>query len=674
MTTETPSPLVQKFGSGLTTTEIVDGVGLVSIDNPPVNALSRDLREAMIDAINHLAAKHDVQSIVLLGKNGTFIAGADLKEFGKPLTDPTLPDVIETIEQCSKPVIAAIEGAALGGGYEIALGCDARIATEKAAVGLPEGTFGIIPGAGGTVRLPRVTDAVTALDMIASCRQVKAPEAKNLGLIDAIVGKIPDDAIAYARAFGTTKIRLRDREPKPFDHKAFDLAVQQVLKRGRGRPFVFDQTEAIWQAVTVPFDDALASARTAFRRLRDSDESAALRHLFFAERQAARVEGLADASPLSIETVGIVGAGTMGAGIAAAFLAAGYPVKLTDLKQEALASARTRIEGFLAKASNPAELTLVHDLEDLSECDLLIEAAFEDLAVKTELMARFDSFAKTNAILATNTSYLDVNVIAAATTRPQSVVGLHFFAPAHIMKLLEIVRGEETSPEVLQAAFAIARRLRKVAVVSGVGEGFIGNRIYNAYRAQSEAMLIDGASPDEIDTALEALGFAMGPFSVSDLSGLDIAWANRKRKQEARGDKDGDVPVLEWLVEAGRLGRKTGAGWYRYDDGQRASDPDVRNLIAKARAHYGAAPRSLDRDEIQERTLCAIVNEALLVLDDGIASRASDIDLVMLNGYGFPKHLGGPLFWAKRQPRYRLERTLATVVGGGRRGNLALLD
>ncbi|CAN7683118.1 3-hydroxyacyl-CoA dehydrogenase NAD-binding domain-containing protein [Rhizobium sp. LjRoot30] len=658
----------------LVTREVVDGVAILILDNPPVNALSRDLREAIRHEIAALSTDENVTAIVLMGGNGTFIAGADLREFGKPLSNPTLPDVIETIESCPKPVIAAISGSALGGGYEIALACDGRVADDRSSVGLPEGTFGIIPGAGGTVRLPRLTDAVTALEMITSCRPVKASEAKRLGLVDEVVTDLREGAISFARNFGARKNCLRDLPPKPYDQDAFDAAVKATLKRGKGRPYVFEQAEAIWRAVSAPFDDALSEARAAFSRLRDSDESAALRHLFFAERQAARIEGLDSVAPIEVRTVAIVGAGTMGSGIATAFLAAGFPVKLTDFKPEVLDSARERIQGFLSRATNPAPLTLVSSVEELGDCDLVLEAVFENMEVKTDLMRLFDRVAKPGAILASNTSYLDLDEIAAATSRPEAVVGLHFFAPAHIMKLLEVVRGRNTAPEILRGALALGKKLRKVAVVSGVGEGFIGNRIYNAYRAQSEAMLIDGCYPKDVDSAIEALGFAMGPFAVSDMSGLDIAWANRKRKQEVTGDKSKDVPVLEWLVAGGRLGRKTGAGWYHYEDGKSAPDSEVCALIEKARGARGVTPRSLDQDEIQQRALAAIVNEALLVLEDGIASRAPDIDLVLINGYGFPRHLGGPLFWAKQQPRNRLQKDLETVAAGGRRGNVSLLD
>lgn len=674
MTSPSSDKLTPIASSPLVERDNVDGVAILTIDNPPVNVLSRDLRQALLKHIDAVAEDNTVKAAVLVGKHDVFIAGADLKEFGHPLSEPTLLAVIDAIENCPKPVVAAIDGAALGGGFEIAMACDARVGTATSAVGLPEGTFGIIPGAGGTARLPRLIDAVTALQIITSCRQVKADEAKTLGMIDVIVTDLTHDAAAFARSLGNTKNRLREREPKPYDHNAFDAVGQTALRRGRDRPFVSEQISAIKRATTVPFDEAVAEARASFQALRDSEECAALRHLFFAERQAARIEGAKGVDPLPIRSIGVIGAGTMGAGIAAAFLSAGYPVTLTDLKLEALATARDRIAGFLRNSSNSAPLSIAVAPEELSDCDLILEAVFEDMATKTELMARIDRFAKHSAILASNTSYLDLDRIAAATHRPASVIGLHFFAPAHIMRLLEIVRGAKTSLPVLQTALSLARCLRKTAVVSRVGDGFIGNRIYNAYRAQCEEMLVDGALPIDIDTAIESFGFAMGPFAVSDLSGLDIAWANRKRKQQVSGDKSHDVPILEWLVCAGRLGRKTEAGWYRYQNGQRISDPEVSQLIEQARSNRPGHRRHLGREEIQIRALSAIVNEALLVLEDRVAERASDIDLVLINGYGFPKHVGGPLFWAGRQPRKQLEFSLAKVSTGGRLGNLCLLD
>ena len=647
-------------------------VGVVVIDNPPINAGSLAVRQGLIAALAEVAADPALEAAVLIGAGTTFVAGSDLREFAAPLADPQMPAVIAAIETCPKPVVAALHGAALGGGYEIALGCDGRVAVADAVIGLPEGTFGIIPGAGGTVRLPRLTDAATALEIVSSCRRVKAQEALALGLIDAVAGDLRAEAAAFALALKGKKRALRARQPQPTDPAAFAAAEAAALKRGRGRPYAQEQVAALRRALTEPFDAALAQERAVFQRLRQSAESAALRHLFFAEREAGRVAGLDGARPLPVARVGIVGAGTMGSGIAAAVLAAGLPVTLLDFKPAVLEAARARIDGFLSRAKSPAALATTGDLADLAACDLVIEAVFEDMAVKQALMRDLDAVVRPDAILASNTSYLDLDAIAAASARPERVVGLHFFAPAHVMKLLEIVRGAKTAPQVLATALKLGRSLGKVAVVSGVGDGFIGNRIYNAYRTQCEAMLLAGALPEEVDGAIEALGFAMGPFAVSDLSGLDIAWANRRRKQMQTGDRS-DLPVLEWLVEAGRLGRKTGAGWYRYAEGGRSADPEVAALLARARSERGVVPEALSRETIQARAMAAIVNEALLVLEDGIAARASDIDLVLVNGYGFPRHLGGPLHWAATRAPAALARDLALVAGDGRRGDLPRL-
>jgi len=654
-------------------------VGFIVIDNPPINAGGLAVRRGLIEAVTELTHDPDLAAGVLVGAGSTFIAGSDLREFSAPLADPQVPAVIAAIEACPKPIVAAIHGAALGGGYEIALACDARVAVEEAVVGLPEGTFGIIPGAGGTVRLPRLTNAAAALEIITSCRRVKAPEASILGLIDAVVIDLRAEAAALALTL-PGKRRLRDIPPATVDMGLFEHAAGAALRKWRGRPHVIEAIAALRRTLTEPVDTALAKERAVFQRLRMSDESAALRHLFFAEREAGRVTGLEGVSPLPITKVGIVGAGTMGCGIAAAFLLAGMQVTVADLKPEVLAAATERIIEFTSRSQSTARTAYLRTataLDQLADCDLIIEAVFEDMAVKQELLRRLDGVVRPTALLASNTSYLDLDAIADATVRPERVIGLHFFAPAHIMKLLEIVRGRQTAPAVVATALALGRRLGKVAVVAGVCEGFIGNRIYNAYRTQCEAMLLEGALPQEVDAALEDFGFAMGPFAVSDLSGLDIAWANRQRKQAATGGLTKDMPVLEWLVADGRLGRKTGAGWYRYEVGKRQPDDAVDALVERARRERGVLPHGLTKDDIQLRALAAIVNEALLVLADGIAARASDIDLVLINGYGFPRHLGGPLYWASRQAPEPLNAALdrlATAMGpGGRRGDLARL-
>ncbi|CAN1498490.1 multifunctional fatty acid oxidation complex subunit alpha [Rhabdaerophilaceae bacterium] len=647
-------------------------VGLIVINNPPINAGSLAVRAGIVAAVEALQADESLVAGVLIGGGSTFIAGSDLREFSGPLADPQMPAVIAAIENCTKPVIAAIHGAALGGGYEIALGCDGRVALANAVVGLPEGAFGIIPGAGGTVRLPRLTDAATALEIISTCKRVTAREAVNLGLVDRVVAELEEEAVAFAVSLQGQKRRLRDLPPKPVEHEHFEMSAGAAVRRARGRPYAHEQVAALRRATAEPFEVALREERAVFQQLRQSEESAALRHLFFAEREAGRIDGLETVVPSEIKRVGLVGAGTMGCGIAAAFLAAGFPVTLVDAIEQARETAHARVAGFLAKAKDPATLTVTSDFSELASSDLVIEAVFEDMDVKRRLFAQLDTIIRPGAILASNTSYLNLDTLAGASAQPERVVGLHFFAPAHIMKLLEIVRGEKTAPDVLATALKLGRKLGKVSVVSGVGEGFIGNRIYSAYRTQCEAMLLAGAVPEEIDSALETLGFAMGPFSVSDLSGLDIAWANRRRKQVETGDRS-DLPVLEWLVETGRLGRKSGAGWYRYEDGKKHSDPAVLALIEKARADSMAARQQLSPQQIQTRALVAIVNESLLVLEDEIAARASDVDLVLIHGYGFPRHMGGPLWWAAQQDRAWLRQQIGGVPHKFRRGNLDLI-
>jgi len=664
---------------GLVRLERDGRVGVIVIDNPPINAGSTGVRIGLMAAIAALTADPELDAGVLIGAGSTFIAGSDLREFSAPLVDPQTPVVIAALEDCPKPIVAAIHGAALGGGYEITLGCDARVAVADAVVGLPEITYGIMPGAGGTVKLPRLTDAATALEIITSCRRLKAPEAQALGMIDAVVTDLRADAAAYALKLGG-KRRVRDLPPKPGDADAFERMAESALKKGRGRPHVQEAIAAVRRALVEPFGQALASEREVFQRLRVSDESAALRHIFFTERAAGR--GPKGVEALSVGSVGVIGAGTMGVGIVTAFLAGGYPVVLFDANAQALEAAQARIAENLArggKADAASRLTPAGTLEAVADCDLIVEAVFEEMAVKTALMASLDAIAKPGAVLASNTSYLDLDEIAAATNRPEMVVGLHFFAPAHVMKLLEIVRGAKTAPQVLATAFAVGRKLGKISVEAGVCEGFIGNRMYHAYRVQSEAMLLDGASPQEVDAAIEAFGFAMGPFAAWDMSGLDIAWANRRRKQALDGAAGHDFPVLEWLNGEGRLGQKTGSGWYAYagEPLRRAPDAHVAQLIERARRERGIAPRPLMRDEIQARALGAIVNEALLILEDGVAAQASDIDLVLLNGYGFPRHVGGPLHWAARQDPAELGRILDQVVSGAvrptRRGDLKRL-
>jgi 3-hydroxyacyl-CoA dehydrogenase len=631
-------------------------IAFIVIDNPPINAGSIEVRRGLLEALATLEVDDTVTTAVLIGAGKTFVAGSDLREFSAPLADPQVPAVIAAFEQFPKPIVAALHGAALGGGFELALGCDARIAAADAVVGLPEVTFGLIPGAGGTVRLPRLTSADKALEIITSCRRVGATEALAIGLIDAIA---KEDLRAEAARFGRSlsgKRRMCDLPVVDFSPDALDAAAALAIRARRGHPGVNEAIAAIRRAVISDFDAALSEERAVFQRLRMTEESAALRHLFFAERRATDVAGLGIVSPRPLSTIGIVGAGTMGAGIAACFLSAGYRVRLVDQTAAILASLPDRLS-TMVQAVSP--LTVIstsfltsENIGSLSDCDMVVEAVFEDMEVKKGLLRKLEQVLRPQSIIASNTSYLDLNELAASTEDPSRVVGLHFFSPAHRMRLLEVVKGEATAPDVLKTALTVGRRLGKVSVVAGVCEGFIGNRIYNAYRLQCEAMIEQGASPAQIDRALENFGFAMGPFAVGDLSGLDIAAANRRRRRAAGPDQDGSHSLLEQLVAEGRLGRKTAAGWYDYPEGARRGieSETVAMMLHQQRTKTGHKQRKFEDAEIQALALASIGNEAALVLAEGIASRPSDIDLVWVNGYGFPARLGGPLYWLSRQP------------------------
>ena len=637
-----------------------DEVAVIVIDNPPVNAGSRAVRQALLDRIGEVADS-TARAAVIIGAGRTFVAGSDIREFGAPLEEPQLPAVIAAIEALPVPVVAAIHGAALGGGFELALGCDARVATPDAVVGLPEVKLGMVPGAGGTQRLVRLVDVATAIELVCSGRRVPAAEALELGLIDRLAGEdLLQWAIDHARSLGTAKRRLGELPVKSASPEAVVAAADRAARRGRQRPNVHAAIRLLRSADSAAFATMLAEERGVFQELRMGPEAAALRHLFFAEREAGRVDGLKEISPLPVRTVGVVGAGTMGAAIAVCLLNAGLAVRLVEQDDEALARGVGRVETTLAAdlasgrssaaehAARRAALQGTVELGDLADCDLIIEAAFEDLAVKKDLFVRLDRVARADAVLATNTSYLDIAAIAAATARPEAVLGLHFFSPANVMKLLEVVRTPATSDLALATGLKLGRQIGKIAVVSGLGEGFIGNRIYSAYRRQCEFMVEEGAAPEAVDAALEAFGFAMGPFAVSDLSGLDIAWKTRQRLAATRDSRERYVTIPDRLCEAGRLGRKTGAGWYRYDsDGRRHPDLAVSEIIAASSA---VPRRTIGADEIQRRALAAIVNEAQLVLEDGIAQRPGDIDVVMVHGYGFPAWEGGPLYWHARQP------------------------
>jgi len=642
--------------------ETIDGVLVVTLDNPPVNALSSHVRAGIMAALDHAAATPTIKGMVITGAGRTFVGGADIKEFGKPPVEPILPDVISHIEAFGKPVVAAVNGAALGGGCEILLACHGRVANPGASFGLPEVKLGLVPGAGGTQRLPRLIGTTNALDLIGTGRIAKAAQAAALGLVDSIDDDERAAAVAMAQTLaGTPLRRTGELTVQPQEAAVIDQVAAKIIAKSRGQTAPGEALRLVQLAASASLPDGLAEERATFLHLRDSDQSAALRYVFFAERSAGKVEGLEGVQPQRIATVGIVGTGLMGAGIAAATLGAGYRVVGLEQTEEAALSGRARITSLLEKAvglgrldaeglaGQLGRLTVTSDSDALADADLVIEAVFDDLAVKTALFQRLDAIVREDTILATNTSYLDPDTIAAATRHPSRVVGLHFFSPANIMRLVEVVNCAATAPDALATALAFAKRLGKLPVVCGVTEGFIGNSVFSAYRREAEFMLEDGALPHEIDAALEAYGFPMGLFAVYDMAGLEIAWARRKRQAASRDPVARYVEIADKLCEAGRFGQKAGRGWYDYTSGKRSVDPEVTALIETVRAEKGIESRSFSSDEIVSRLVNAMADEGNALLERGIAARSSDIDLVMINGYGFPSYRGGPMFLSGRR-------------------------
>lgn len=666
-------------------------IAVIVIDNPPVNAGSTAVRAGLLAAIRKFETDDALHAAVLIGANHTFITGSDIREFGKPLAEPQLPAVITAIEQCSKPVVAALQSAALGGGFELALGCDARIIAPNTVVGLPEVTLGMIPGAGGTQRLPRIVGIAKSIEWICAGTRVPTEQAIALGLADiCIEGDLRSGAVAFAKTLNG-KNRLRDKAIPPDSAEAIANAEQAAIKIAKNRPPAIAAIASIKNAATLPIDAALQHERAVFQELRLGKEAFALRHVFFAERDAAKIPELKGIAALPLQTAAVIGAGTMGVGIAACFADAGFTVTLVDRD---LATAQGGIGKLIAlyarsvsagKLSQQqadariAQVTPVGDYSSLGSVDIVVEAVFEEMSVKQAVFRDLDAVLKPDALLATNTSYLDIDALAAVTTRAAHIIGLHFFSPANVMKLLEIVRGKHSSAQALATGFALAKKLKKLSVLSGNAFGFIGNRIYAAWRRQCEFMLEEGALPQDIDAAMEAFGFAMGPFAVADMSGLDIAWRMRQQQADTRDPRARYVDIPDRLCEANRLGQKSGKGYYLYKPGARRGevDPDVTDLIETLSLAKGFQRRAFAAAEIQTRILATMVNEAALLLEEKIAARASDIDLVLVNGYGFPNWEGGPIFWAQQQSREFLDNAidqLAAATGYGfRRGNLDLI-
>ncbi|WP_048440683.1 3-hydroxyacyl-CoA dehydrogenase NAD-binding domain-containing protein [Caenimonas sp. SL110] len=646
-------------------------VAVITMNNPPVNGLGYATRVGITDGLSKAIADPAVKSIVITGAGKAFSGGADIKEFGSPkaTAEPNLLSVILALEASPKPIVAAMHSVAMGGGLELALGCHYRIAAPGTNIALPEVKLGLIPGAGGTMRLPRVLGVETALNMIVSGEPVKSellaqqPGQKLFDKMASSPEALAEEALAYARSVADARpLPLVRNLPSshPLGDAYFQFARNMVKGMSKNFPAPEKCVDAVEASTQKKFDDGMAYEREIFTALMFTPESRALRHLFVAERAASKIPDVPEDTPQrEIKTVAVIGAGTMGGGIAMNFLNAGIPVKMLEMKQEALdrglATIRKNYESQLKKGKlkqdkydqRMALLTTTLDYNDLKDADLVIEAVFEEMGVKQKVFEKLDEVMKPGAILASNTSTLDVDKIASFTKRPQDVVGLHFFSPANVMRLLEVVRGAKTGKDVMATVMSVAKKIKKTAVVSGVCDGFIGNRMIEQYSRQAGFLLDEGATPQQVDRAIEKFGFAMGPFRMGDLAGNDIGWAIRKRRALERPNMLYSR-TADKLCELGRFGQKTGAGWYDYQAGKRDAIPSelVNKMIEDHRKELGITPRKISDEEIVQRLVFSLVNEGAHIVEDGIASRASDIDMVYLTGYGFPMHRGGPMLYA----------------------------
>ncbi len=663
--------------------DVRGNVAVVTLANPPVNGLGYSLRSGIVAGLDKALADDKVTAIVLIGSDRAFSGGADVKEFGTPKAgmDPNLGVVIRALEDSRKPVIAAIGGMALGGGLELAMGAHFRVAKPDAQLGLPEVKLGLLPGAGGTQRLPRLIGLEAALNIIVSGAPTPAKKFEGTPLLDAIIeGDLLEGALKFAEKAVADKLplkRVRDLKVKAPGADAFlQFARNTVGAMSKNFPAPLKCVEAVAASVSLPFDQGLKTERELFMQLMATPESRALRHIFNAERAASKVSDIPEDTPLrDVKKVGMIGAGTMGVGITMNFINVGIPVALLEMKQEALdkglATIRKNYENSMAKGKltqaqldeRMALVTPTLEYSAFKDVDLVIEAVFESMEVKEKVFKTLDEVCKPGAILASNTSALNLDQIAQFTKRPQDVVGLHFFSPANVMRLLEVVRGAKTAKDVMATSMALAKKIKKIAVVSGVCDGFIGNRIVARYGQASNELLNAGASPSQIDNALQKFGLAMGIYRMGDLAGLDIGYAGRKRRKEA--NPEAYIPIVaDRLAEAGRFGQKTGAGWYRYEAGKRDPivDPAVEKIIEDFRTERGLTARKVSDEEVIERCIYAMVNEGARILEEGIAQRASDIDIVYLNGYGFPAHRGGPMLYADTVGLANVVRALKRIA------------
>ncbi len=631
---------------------------IVTSNNPPVNALGAAVRQGLVAAIKEAEGDDAIKAVVITCAGQTYFAGADITEFGKPPVMPWLPEVVDRIESCSKPVVAAVHGTALGGGLEIALGCHYRVALPTAKFGVPEVKLGLLPGAGGTQRLPRVAGVPKALEMVTSGGMIGAKEAAALGLVDRLIeGDLVEHAVAYAEEVRAIRPlpKSSERDDKLAEARANPAIFDDFRKANARKMKGFEAPElniqAVEAAVAKPYAEGVLDERRLFMQLMSGSQARAQQYFFFAERKAAKIDNIPDDTrPRDIKRVGVIGAGTMGGGISMNFLSAGIPVTIVEMAQDALdrgtGTVRKNYEATAAKGRMTPEqveqamgaLNPTLDFNALADCDLIIEAVFETMEIKQEIFGKLDKIAKPGAILASNTSYLNIDEIAAATSRPQDVVGLHFFSPANIMKLLEVVRGANTAPDVLVTAMQLAKRIKKVAVVAGVCHGFIGNRMLMPRQVEATKLLLEGATPDQIDRVHVEFGMPMGPFQMADLAGVDIGWHRDPTRIEN---------IRDALAAEGRWGQKKNAGFYDYDEKRRPSpSARVQEIIDEFRAKEGVEKRDISDQEIVERTLYTMVNEGAKILEEGMAQRASDIDVVWIYGYGWPVYRGGPMHWA----------------------------
>ncbi len=640
-----------------------DKIAILVADNPPVNALSQALRQGLSTGIASANADDEIDAIVIVCHGRTFMAGADINEFGKPPVEPHLPDVVNLIEASEKPVVAALHGTALGGGFEVALSSHYRVALSSAKVGLPEVKLGILPGAGGTQRLPRIAGVENALEAILSGRHISVKEAHGWGAIDRIVDdNLLDAAVSFAKEIANEPPRRTGDivvDGTKYDEAFFTAFRQSIARKTKGYFAPERCVQCVEAAVELPIKEGMKRERALFIESQQNPQARALQHMFFAERQISRVPGLTRETPRrDIKKVGIIGAGTMGGGIAMNFANAGIPVTVLEMNEEAIERGfgivrknyeRTAKKGRISMDDVEARMalftgTLAYD--DLGDCDLIIEAVFERMDIKKDVFTKLDAVAKKGAILASNTSYLDVDEIAACTNRPEDVIGLHFFSPANVMRLLEIVRADKTADDVLATCIDLSKRIKKVGVVSGVCHGFIGNRMLSHYGREAALCVIEGAKPEEVDAAMNAFGMPMGPMAVSDMAGLDIGYMNR----QALGRDAYETKAYDWMdrvVEMDRKGLKTGAGIYAYEEGSRTPkpDPEIMKIIEEESAKLGIERRDVSAEEIVERTQLALINEGAKIVGEGIAIRASDVDMVYCNGYGYPPYRGGPMHY-----------------------------